>query len=48
MGVHIRLLFVLFSSICSAQIVSIPDTFFNAKLLSANTTNLIAQNLWWA
>lgn len=45
MGVHIRVLFIIFSSVCSAQIVPIPDTFFKAKLLCADATKCIVQNL---
>ena len=45
MRAHICLLFIFFSSVCLAQIVSIPDIFFKAKLLSADATNRINQNL---
>ncbi len=40
----ITFLFLIFVGVLQAQIVSIPDANFKAKLLSANTTNQIAMN----
>ena len=45
MKLRLLLLFSFISSFCMAQVVAIPDTFFKTKLLSADATNLIAQNL---
>lgn len=39
------LLIVLFTAYCNAQIVSIPNANFKAKLIAANPTNTIAKNL---
>jgi uncharacterized repeat protein (TIGR01451 family) len=45
MKVKLIILLLLFSSISYAQIVTIPDAYFKAKLLEASPSNQIAKNL---
>ena len=45
MKIKFLLLLIVYTSICNAQIINIPDANFKIKLLGANTTNLIAKDL---
>lgn len=42
---YLSLVFLLFTFIGTAQVVSIPDAYFKGKLLDASPDNLIARNL---
>ncbi|HLF51028.1 DUF7619 domain-containing protein [Flavobacterium sp.] len=45
MKYKITLLFIVLTTLCSAQIVTIPDANFKIKLLGASSSNLLAKNL---
>lgn len=45
MKIKVLFFFIVYTSICNAQIINIPDANFKIKLLGANTTNLIAKDL---